>query len=300
MENRRRFASLIGPPGLYLFLFFLMPLGVMFIYSFRAGISGVEHDTFTFANYQSFLNNSHFHRLLWQSAGVALAVSLLATLLAYPLAYYLVFRAGPNRITLMTLLIIPTWTSYLLRIFSWKLILGSSGLLNSLLLWLGLVEKTSPILIYSRGAVIVTLIYVWVPFVALPDICRPGTDRQKPSRSRRRSGLQTLGSILTGYPAAEHTRNFGRLLFRADSYPGGVCYPAAGGRRVRVDVRQPDPGSVHASAQLAHGFGDEPGDAAGCLDPGLYSVAPGFSDRSGGFLNAKHASCLPSVRSISW
>jgi spermidine/putrescine transport system permease protein len=168
MENRGRFVSLIGPPSLYLFLFFLMPLGVMFIYSFRAGISGVAHDTFTLANYQSFWNNSNFHRLLLQSAGVSLIVSLISSLLAYPLAYYLVFRAGPNRVTLMTLLIIPTWTSYLLRIFSWKLILGSNGLLNSLLLWLGLVEKTSPILIYSRGAVIVTLIYVWVPFVALP------------------------------------------------------------------------------------------------------------------------------------
>jgi spermidine/putrescine transport system permease protein len=168
MENRRRFASLIGPPSLYLFLFFLMPLGVMFIYSFRAGISGVAHDTFTLANYQTFLNNSNFHRLLWQSAGVSFTVSVISTLLAYPLAYYLVFRAGPNRVTLMTLLIIPTWTSYLLRIFSWKLILGSNGVLNSLLLLLGLVEKTSPILIYSRGAVIVTLIYVWVPFVALP------------------------------------------------------------------------------------------------------------------------------------
>ncbi len=168
MENRRRFASLIGPPSFYLFLFFLMPLGVMFIYSFRAGISGVAHDTFTLANYQSFLKNSNFHRLLWQSAGVSFIVSIISNLLAYPVAYYLVFRAGPNRVTLMTLLIIPTWTSYLLRIFSWKLILGSNGVLNSLLLLLGLVEKTSPILIYSRGAVIVTLIYVWVPFVALP------------------------------------------------------------------------------------------------------------------------------------
>jgi len=145
-----------------------MPLGVMFVYSFRAGISGVAHDTFTLANYQSFLTNTHFHRLLRQSAGVSLAVSTISTLLAYPLAYYLVFRAGSKRVTLMTLLIIPTWTSYLLRIFSWKLILGSNGVLNSLLLSLGLVEKTSPILIYSRGAVIVTLIYVWVPFVALP------------------------------------------------------------------------------------------------------------------------------------
>jgi spermidine/putrescine transport system permease protein len=168
MENRGRFASLIGPPGLYLLLLFILPLGVMFIYSFRAGISGAAHDTFTLNNYHIFLTNSHFHRLLWRSAGIAFTISVVSSILAYPLAYYLVFRAGPNRVTLMTLLIIPTWTSYLLRIFSWKLILGSSGLLNSLLLSLGLIEQVSPILIYSRGAVIVTLIYVWMPFVALP------------------------------------------------------------------------------------------------------------------------------------
>ncbi len=143
-------------------------MGLMFAYSFRAGISGAAHDTFTLANYQSFLANSNFHRLLWRSATIAFTIALISTLLAYPLAYYLVFQAGANKMTLMTLLIIPTWTSYLLRIFSWKLILGSSGVLNSLLLATGIIETASPILIYSRGAVIVTLVYVWVPFVALP------------------------------------------------------------------------------------------------------------------------------------
>jgi spermidine/putrescine transport system permease protein len=168
MKNRSRFASLIGPPSLYLFLLFLLPMGVMFIYSFRAGISGAAHDTFTLANYQQFITNTHFLRLLWRSALIAFTIAIVSAILAYPLAYYLIFRAGANRVMLMTLLIIPTWTSYLLRIFSWKLILGSSGVLNSLLLAAGLIEKASPILIYSRGAVIVTLVYVWVPFVALP------------------------------------------------------------------------------------------------------------------------------------
>jgi spermidine/putrescine transport system permease protein len=168
MDKRRRFASLIGPPGIYLLLIFLVPIGVMFIYSFRSGISGAAHDTFTLANYQSFLKNSIFQRLLWRSAIISFTIAGFSTLLAYPLAYYLVFQAGAKRVTLMTLLIVPTWTSYLLRIFSWKLILDSSGALNSLLLSLGWIEKALPILIYSRQAVVVTLVYVWVPFVALP------------------------------------------------------------------------------------------------------------------------------------
>jgi spermidine/putrescine transport system permease protein len=153
---------------LYLFLMFLLPIGVMLIYSFRAGISGVAHDTFTLKNYSEFLANANFHRLLWRSSLISLTIAVIATLLAYPLAYFLTFRAGSARVMLMTLLIIPTWTSYLLRIFSWKLILGTGGLLNSFLLFLGLIKTASPILIYSRTAVIVTLVYVWIPFVALP------------------------------------------------------------------------------------------------------------------------------------
>jgi spermidine/putrescine transport system permease protein len=168
MENRSRFLQLIGPPGVYLFLLFLLPLGMMTLYSFRSGISGPAHDIFTLNNYVKFLENSSFQRLLWRSAGISFTIAIISVVLAYPLAYYLVFKAGQSKTALMTLIIVPTWTSYLLRIFSWKLILGSTGLLNSILLSVGVIAQASPVLIYSRSAVIVTLIYVWVPFVALP------------------------------------------------------------------------------------------------------------------------------------
>lgn len=168
MEHRGRVAVLAGMPGLYLLLLFLLPLLIMAVYSFRGGISGEAYQTFTLENYQAFLDRPAFLRLLWTSSLIALGIALVSTVLAYPLAYYLVFRAGSRRMILLTLLIVPTWTSYLLRIFAWRLILGSSGLLNSFLLSVGLVEEASPILLYSRSAVVITLIYVWVPFVALP------------------------------------------------------------------------------------------------------------------------------------
>lgn len=168
MESRRRTLALIGPPGLYLLLLFLLPLGIMAVFSFRAGTFGDARHVFTLDNYRGFLERASFHRLLWTSAVIALTIALTSVILAYPLAYYLAFRAGAKRLTLLTLLIIPTWTSYLLRVFSWRLILGSTGLLNSFLLWLGLVEEAAPILLYSRSAVVITLIYVWVPFVSLP------------------------------------------------------------------------------------------------------------------------------------
>jgi spermidine/putrescine transport system permease protein len=168
MEARRRVAVLAGIPTVYLILLFILPLAIMAVFSFRAGISGEAYSTFTLENYQEFFDNPGFLRLLRTSAVMSFNISIVSVLLAYPLAYYLVFRAGKRRVLLLTLLIIPTWTSYLLRIFAWRLILGSSGLLNSFLLWTGLIDSSSPILLYSRSAVIVTLIYVWVPFVALP------------------------------------------------------------------------------------------------------------------------------------
>jgi len=168
MENRSRAAYLVGPPALYLLLLFVLPLGIMAVFSFRVGTIGEASRHFTLDNYIEFFQNTSYHRLLWRSGLIAFTISAVSVLLAYPLAYFLVFIAGERRVTLMTLIIIPTWTSYLLRIFAWKLILGSQGLLNSLLLWLGVIEKASPILLYSRAAVVITLIYVWVPFVALP------------------------------------------------------------------------------------------------------------------------------------
>jgi len=168
MENRRRIAFLVGPPAIYLLIIFLLPLGVMVLFSFREGTIGAAREIFTLKHYQAYLANAFYHRLLWRSALIALVIACCSVLLAYPLAYFLVFKAGARRILLLTLLIMPTWTSYLLRIFAWKLILGSNGILNTLLLSLGIIDTASPILLYSRNAVMATLVYVWFPFVALP------------------------------------------------------------------------------------------------------------------------------------
>jgi len=168
MQTPRQSAALIIAPGFYLLLFFALPMLVMLAYSFRSTTGGAGHDVFTLAHYRSFLANANFQRLLLRSVSISAAISILATLLAYPLAYCLAFESGPSKVMLLTLIIVPTWSSYLLRVFAWKLVLGSNGLLNSLLLWLGAIKAAAPILIYSRSAVIVTLVYVWVPFVALP------------------------------------------------------------------------------------------------------------------------------------
>jgi len=168
IHERRRVAALMLPPALWLVLLFLAPMVIMAAYSFRAGTFEPERSIFTIEQYQKFLAHTAYHRLLLQSILVAFVVSMLCIVLAYPIAYFLAFRAGSLQYTLLTILIVPAWISYLLRILAWKVILGSSGLLNSFLISAGLIREGSPILLYSRDAVIVALVYVWIPFAALP------------------------------------------------------------------------------------------------------------------------------------
>jgi spermidine/putrescine transport system permease protein len=169
-ERRRRLWALIAPPAFWLCAFLVVPLLLLCAYSFRAGMSGAFFRDWvpTLDNYRILFATPSFFELLAVSVGIALVVALAATLLAYPVAYYVVFRARARAGSFIVLLLIPFWISYLLRVMAWKLILGSSGVVNALLLSLGLIQEPISIFFYSRVAVVVTLIYVWTPFVTLP------------------------------------------------------------------------------------------------------------------------------------
>ena len=171
LKNRTIVASLLVPSASWLLLFFVLPMIGMTILSLRPDMQGGPLKLGwlpTLNHYQSILAGEVYLPLLWVSVKVAFGVALLATLLAYPLAYYLVFHAGKRASLLLTLAILPFWTSYLLRIIAWKTILGSNGMINNLLIYVGMVDEPVHILLYSRPAVVVTLVYVWLPFVALP------------------------------------------------------------------------------------------------------------------------------------
>ena len=168
MNQRSRILILMAPPALLLLLFFVMPMLNMGSFSFRQGAFGAARQRWTLAHYAEFAGNAAFQRLLGKSILMALETSIYCILLAYPLAYFLVFRAGPKRVTMLTLVLVPAWTSFLLRILAWKLILGSEGLFSSLFQSIGLLQEPKPILLYSRAAVVVALTYSWLPFVAMP------------------------------------------------------------------------------------------------------------------------------------
>jgi spermidine/putrescine transport system permease protein len=168
MKRALRLTTLLTPVTAWLVLFSLIPLGVMAVYSFQGNATGAVNGIFTLTNYQRFLSSSSFQTVLWRSSWIALATALFSVAMSYPLAYFLSFHARKSGVTLMTLLIAPAWTSELLRILAWKLMLGSNGGINYLFTLAGLIPQGSPFIQFGPVTVIITLVYTWIPFAAMP------------------------------------------------------------------------------------------------------------------------------------
>jgi spermidine/putrescine transport system permease protein len=171
LGRRGTLRFLAVPPFAWLVGFLVVPLALIALFSLREGTGAVSpSDPFapSIEQYRDVLGTPAFVRLLGVSVLVAAAVATVATALAYPIAYFLAFRAGRRAAFFLTLLLVPFAVSYLLRVMAWKLMLGPEGGINSLLAALGLTEEPLRLLLYSRPAVIVTLVYVWIPFAALP------------------------------------------------------------------------------------------------------------------------------------
>ena len=111
-----------------------------------------------------------FLRLFFRSVTMAATSAVWAVIIAFPIAYFLAFGIKKSKYIWLLIVIAPFLTSYLLRIFAWKIILGDQGLFNSALFELGLRDPDNPVsfLIYSQFTVILVLLYAWVPFIILP------------------------------------------------------------------------------------------------------------------------------------
>ncbi len=164
-----RFLAL--PPYAWLGLFFVLPLVLIIVISFRPETGPIDFDdpwSPTLSQYQRVWETPAYLRLLGISVLMALGVAGGATLLAYPIAYFLAFRARERAVFYLVLLLIPFAVSYLLKIMAWRLMLGGEGAINSFLQFVGLTSAPLDLLLYSRAAVMITLVYVWIPFAALP------------------------------------------------------------------------------------------------------------------------------------
>lgn len=160
---------LIAPPLIYALLLLAAPLGIILVTSFWSQ-SGLTIDrTPTLENYREAFTDPLYRQLLARSIWVAGLVTFVTVVLAFPIAYFVSFHVAPSRKALWLFLItIPFWTSYLIRVFLWKVILGFNGVLNSSLQAIGFIEEPLTFILYNVNAVVITLAHAYAPFAILP------------------------------------------------------------------------------------------------------------------------------------
>ena len=163
-------ASVISGPFLWTIVFLFVPYLVMFTYSFYLKKFPTFVPAFEFVNYITIATDPQYYQVLLRIAKIAVAVAISALLIAYPLTYFLVFkiRSDQLRSVLYMAVIVPLWVSYLLRAYTWKTILGSEGILNSFLVLSGFLDEPTDIFLYNQFSMIVTLTYIFVPFMVMP------------------------------------------------------------------------------------------------------------------------------------
>jgi spermidine/putrescine transport system permease protein len=169
MFSRAYRNSVTVPPLLWVLVFLVVPYVLMFCYSFwSVSQSQIIVHSWNLANYRELLRIPVYWQTLLRSMWIAARVTILSLLLGYPLAYFLSFHAGPRKELYYQLVIIPLWVSYLVRAYAWKTILGSEGVLNTLLQYLHLTRHPLEFLLYSPFAVVLTLTHIYTPFTFLP------------------------------------------------------------------------------------------------------------------------------------
>jgi spermidine/putrescine transport system permease protein len=160
--------ALISPTLAYALVLLVVPILVVIAHSFWTQNYLTIDRTFTLENYRIALTEPIYRDLLFRSLFISLSVSFFTVVLAYPIAYYISFHGGRHKGLWLFLITIPFWTSYLLRVMSWKVILGYNGVLNSGLMGLGIISEPSTALLYNSSAVIITLTHAWAAFAILP------------------------------------------------------------------------------------------------------------------------------------
>jgi spermidine/putrescine transport system permease protein len=158
---------MLAPLIAWLALFVVAPLLILFAFSFceRDELGRVVF-AFSGDNYARVLDPVYL-RIFLRSLGYAAATTILCIVLGYPVAWFIGRGAEPWRSRLLLLVMIPFWTSFLIRTYAWITLLKSEGLLNSLLLGAGLIRAPLEIL-YTPAAVLIGLVYTFLPFQILP------------------------------------------------------------------------------------------------------------------------------------
>jgi len=179
--NLRARSFVIGVPFWWLIIFFLVPFAVVLKISFSEAIiarppysslvqwtgDGVLQIKLHFSNYAYLLEDRLYISAYWSSIKIAFFSTLISLLIAYPMAYYMARSPLRRRNILLLLVVLPFWTSFLLRVYAWIGILKTNGVLNHILLSTGIISEPI-IMMQTAFSVYVGIVYTYLPFMILP------------------------------------------------------------------------------------------------------------------------------------
>ena len=162
-----RLVGLLTPVTIWLGLFFLVPLLLILAYSFgTSGVYGGITLGFNPGNYLKVFDPLYLE-IIVRTFVIAAITTVLCFALGYPLAYFIVFKGRRWRNVLILLVMVPFWTSLLIRAYSWVVILSGNGIANKTLQFLGIIDEPAT-LIFTSQAVLMGMVYSYLPFMILP------------------------------------------------------------------------------------------------------------------------------------
>jgi putative spermidine/putrescine transport system permease protein len=163
-----RTAGLLSPPLAWMLLIYVASLAALFVYAFWGvdSFTGKVVHTWGLGNFRQIFESSEFRGVIWRTLWISAAVTATDAVVAFPFAYFMARVATPRtRAVLFVLVLLPLWSSYLVRVYAWKVILAHDGILNWSFAKLGLPQ---PDIGYTNTAMWIVFSYIWLPFMILP------------------------------------------------------------------------------------------------------------------------------------
>ena len=168
-KEARQGLIMVSPALIYALFLLAVPLLTIILFSFWTQNFLTINRTFTLENYTEALTDPLYRALMLRSLRISAWVTTITVILAFPIAYFISFNVRPEKKALWLFLItIPFWTSYLIRIFLWRVILAYDGPVNGTLIGLGVIEEPLSFILYNATAVVITLAHAFAPFAILP------------------------------------------------------------------------------------------------------------------------------------
>jgi len=199
VKKNRKHIVLLSPLFTYFAFFFFTPMFVLFVYSFWLKTSTGLVPTFTLHNYLYIFSKKLYLVTILRSLRIGIITAFICVLISYPVAYSLTFKYKKLQDVVLYLILISLFSSYLVRVYAWKTILGSNGLINQVLKYLGLINEPLTFLLFSPTAIIITLVFILTPFTILPifsSMQNISTDLIEAAKDLGANKLQTFYKIL--------------------------------------------------------------------------------------------------------